>query len=115
MWRSQTRFDRAFMDAALAPDFVEFGRSGRVYDRDAALSLSGEEEIVARLHALALHPLADDVVLVTYVSEVTHEAVDFARRASIWVRAGASWQLRFHQGTPCTADLAAIEPSADDS
>lgn len=31
LWRPQTRSDRAFMDRICAPDFVEFGRSGRVY------------------------------------------------------------------------------------
>ena len=35
LWRAETRFDRKYMDAVLAPDFAEFGRSGRRYDRDA--------------------------------------------------------------------------------
>jgi hypothetical protein len=31
LWRPQTRFDREYTDNILAPDFFEFGRSGRVY------------------------------------------------------------------------------------
>ena len=83
-------------------------------DRDAALGVSDGGELVARLHEFALHPLADDVVLVTYTSEVAHEAVDLAHRASLWVRAGGSWRLRFHQGTPCAADLAALDRTTND-
>lgn len=34
LWRSKTRFDDAGMDASFADDFCEFGRSGRVYQRE---------------------------------------------------------------------------------
>jgi hypothetical protein len=100
LWRAETRFDPAYMDAVLAPDFFEFGRSGRVYDRDAAIS-AGNGEIEAGLHELVVHPLGDDVALVTYVSEVARgDDIELSNRASLWIRTGERWRLRFHQGTP---------------
>jgi hypothetical protein len=34
LWRSETRFDNEYMNRTLAPDFFEFGRSGRAYTRE---------------------------------------------------------------------------------
>ena len=99
LWRAETRFDRKYMDAILAPDFAEFGRSGRRYDRDAILAIAGDS-IDARLHDVAVSLVAPGVALVTYVSEVVHDGVQRANRSSIWVRRGSAWRLRFHQGTP---------------
>ena len=89
------------MNAILAPDFFEFGRSSRVYDRSDTLAVP-PQAINARL------PLAEfeirlidaDVAQVTYVSAVTYEhGEERALRSSIWSRTSDGWQLRFHQGT----------------
>lgn len=101
LWRAETRFDRDFMERTLAGDFREFGRSGRVYERADTLAVSGDS-IDANLRDFQFSMLADDIVLLTYVSEVRHEQLDLANRASIWVRRDGRWQLRFHQGTPTT-------------
>jgi hypothetical protein len=99
LWRAETRFDAEFMQRTLAVDFREFGRSGRVYERADSLAVSGDS-IQAQLRDFQLSMLADDVALLTYVSEVQHEVLDLANRSSIWVRRDGRWQLRFHQGTP---------------
>jgi hypothetical protein len=99
MWRAETRFDQDYLRQVLHPDFLEFGRSGRVWTRDDTITAE-PDPIDARLADFAVHPLGDDVVLVTYTSHVQREKADIGRRSSIWVRAGSSWQLRFHQGTP---------------
>jgi ribonuclease HI len=101
LWREETRFDRAHMDSVLAPGFVEFGRSGRRYDRDAIIAVEFQP-IGARL------PLEDftvlfvrpDVALVTYVNEDEADGHRRSNRMSLWDRAGGRWQLLFHQGTP---------------
>jgi hypothetical protein len=100
MWRAETRFDAAYMKQVLAPEFLEFGRSGSVYDRQASISMQASD-FRARLHDLAVHPLGDDVALVTYVSEVTRAEAEpeLSNRASVWVRTDGRWRLRFHQGT----------------
>jgi len=40
LWREETRFDRKRMSKIIAPDFVEFGGSGRVYRREDTLAVS---------------------------------------------------------------------------
>ncbi len=99
LWRAETRFDADFMERTLASDFLEFGRSGRVYARADTLAIKGDS-IKAKLRDVEVSMLAADVALLTYVSEVQHEQLDLANRASIWVRRDGRWQLRFHQGTP---------------
>jgi hypothetical protein len=101
LWRSKTRFNQAYMERILAPDFFEFGRSGRIYTREDTLA-APPHEINARLplENFAVHPIDSNVVLVTYVSEVRYEEVDVGNRSSLWSRTDAGWQLRFHQGTP---------------
>ncbi len=101
MWNMSTRGDPAWMDAHLATDFAEFGRSGRVYDRLEAIEMS-LAEFTADLSRIEVSFLHDDVALLTYRSALrTEGAVEFANRTSIWTKPGERWLLRFHQGTPC--------------
>jgi hypothetical protein len=39
LWREETRFDAERMREIIAPDFFEFGRSGRIYRREETLSV----------------------------------------------------------------------------
>ncbi len=102
LWRSQTRFDRGFMDQTLAYDFFEFGRSGRSYRRDETLSAPSQTiHAVLPLKDFTVHLIETNVVLVTYVSEVTYgDVIEYGRRSSLWSKSIDGWQLRFHQGTP---------------
>jgi len=97
-WRAETRFDRDYLQQVLHPDFLEFGRSGRVWTRHDTMTAE-PGPIDAWLADFAVYPLSDTAVLVTYTSHVQHERMDVGRRSSIWIRAGSSWQLRLHQGT----------------
>jgi hypothetical protein len=101
MWIARTRFDSDYMERTLSPDFFEFGCSGRIYKREDTLAVPSQE-IEARLplkNCEAL-PIAENVVQITYISEVTYDQVQICNRSSIWVKAPPGWQLRFHQGTP---------------
>ena len=102
LWQQEYRFDRTHMEATLAPDFFEFGRSGRVYRRDEALDIEGQP-----IHALLPLPqfvarlITEDVALITYVSEVAYgDNIERANRSSLWSRYSTGWKMRFHQGTP---------------
>ena len=102
LWREETRFDQKRMLEIIAPDFFEFGRSGRTYRREDTLAISrGPIDAVLPLpdfEARLLHP---DIAQVTYNSAVRYDGVvQRARRSSIWSRTPSSWILRFHQGTP---------------
>ena len=101
LWRSETRFDREYMNQVLAPDFFEFGRSGRVYKREETLEVPSQP-IDARLPLAKfdVRLIAADVALVTYVSEVSYGKVkEVANRSSLWSRYPSGWKIRFHQGT----------------
>src|SRR4051812_44889374 len=93
----EVRRDPERVRAFLHPDFVEFGASGRVWDRESIGTVtSGVDE---RITASGLVPcrLAHDVVLLTYRSHATGRQ---ALRSSTWVRVDGDWLLLFHQGTP---------------
>jgi ribonuclease HI len=102
LWRPATRFDREWMDRHVTDDVVEFGQSGRVYDKAAMLEpMSGEIDVVLPLPEFSVAEIAPDVALITYRSVWTiGEEVLHTNRTSIWIRTGDGWRLRFHQGTP---------------
>lgn len=85
--------------AILDESFIEFGASGRQWDRDTALEvLRSSPQAEAVVESFAAVALADDVVLVTY--QVRTEGSGRASlRSSVWVRRPGRWKLRFHQGT----------------
>jgi hypothetical protein len=102
MWREEMRFDKAFMERALAPDFFEFGRSGRTYTRQQILDFPREPiDAQLPLEDFRVSLLDANTAQVTYNSKVRNQGVvEFGRRSSIWSRSGDTWVLRFHQGTP---------------
>jgi hypothetical protein len=102
MWTAASRFDAAFQQQRFAPDFLEFGRSGRIYAREQVIETGGGE-IKARLplDGLRIRSLDASTAQVTYNSHVAYGAVvEHARRSSIWSRTDNGWVMRFHQGTP---------------
>ena len=101
LWRSETRFDLEFQQRVFAPDFFEFGRSGRRYTRDQMI-FTKEVPIKAKfpLEDFKIHQLDQNNVLITYISEVEYDQIERGNRSSIWSRTDKGWQLRFHQGTP---------------
>lgn len=100
LWRTETRFDPDFMERVLAADFFEFGRSGRIYQREDTLGIA-PEPIDAHIRNFAARLLAPNVAQLTYDSYVVYDGVvTKGHRSSIWTRHNDEWQLRFHQGTP---------------
>lgn len=102
MWREVTRFDIRFQETFFAPDFLEFGRSGRVYTRDQVIrNVAQPIQAVLPLPDLAIRLLDENTAQLTYNSAVTYDGVvEHARRSSIWSRTKDGWVMRFHQGTP---------------
>ena len=105
LWREETRYDNRRMREVMAPDFLEFGRSGRVYRREDSLAVARRPiDAVLPLPDFRARLLTPDVAQVTYNSAVTYDGVvQRARRSSIWSRTSSGWVLRFHQGTPYDA------------
>ncbi len=102
MWREGTRYDSAFQERRFALDFIEFGRSGRVYSREQVICTDSQQiQAMLPLANLSIRLLDTNTAQVTYDSQVTHDgAVQYAHRSSIWSRIGGIWVMRFHQGTP---------------
>lgn len=103
-----TRHDAARLTHLLAPDFLEFGSSGRTFTRDQIIAdlLSETPETDLRLTDFTLRhstPHTDpEFALVTYRSTRTtaSSAARSSLRSSTWVCREGRWQLLFHQGTP---------------
>ena len=91
------------MERILAAEFFEFGRSGRVYQRQDTLDILSQPVIDAKLPLSNFNAqlVSDEVALITYVSEVVYDArIELANRSSLWRRSAQGWQILFHQGTP---------------
>ena len=97
------RRSRPAVSALLADEFVEFGSSGRVYDRQQTLALlESAEQVETVIRDFAARLLTPEVALVTYrsVRRDTPRGAADALRSSIWTRRNGRWQMLFHQGTP---------------
>jgi hypothetical protein len=99
--RPEVRSSADLVDQLLDPDFSEIGASGRLWTRAETIEALaegrdgppsgpiGDTEMQGRR-------LADDLVLLTYVSDSSGRR---ARRTSLWRRSGRQWRLVHHQGT----------------
>lgn len=97
----------AVLASLLAPEFREFGGSGRIFDRAAALeALVQHERPRVVLENFKATGIARGVTLVTYLSRSAPGARSKppTLRSSLWCRRGDRWQLVFHQGTPVPAE-----------
>jgi hypothetical protein len=93
----------------LADEFVEFGSSGRIYDKQQTVdALRNEPQTSVMCRSLLdfkTQILATDVVLVTYRVVQYHssnEAPIYSLRSSIWKLIDKQWKIVFHQGTSTT-------------
>lgn len=88
----------------LADEFVEFGSSGRVYDKKSIIEeLGNESTIQISVADFKTVLLASDSVLITYRAvfvEGKGGPITHSLRSSIWKLRDGDWQMVFHQGTP---------------
>ena len=101
------RSDMNRLDELLHPSFVEFGWSGRAYNKADIMKALSEEQPppVVWSQDFSLAEIADGVALLTYKSARVEngEKCRHALRASLWQRTERGWQVRFHQATPTEA------------
>ena len=101
--KPEIRRSRERVAQLLTDDFLEFGRSGTVYDRRLILDLLSQENGSAPpppVADFAVRFLAADVALVTYRTLAPRRET---LRSSIWRHEGSGWRMTFHQGTPIPA------------
>jgi hypothetical protein len=102
------RSSRAQLDQLLADEFMEFGSSGKTYDKRQVIQalLADPKSQLPRhpaLRSVKAQWLSEDVVLLTFRSTQTRAGTAerlHANRSSIWKRSNGRWQMLFHQGTP---------------
>jgi hypothetical protein len=91
----------------LADAFIEFGSSGRVWNKSSIIETMRREEFDLQIvvEDFAVRRLAPEVVLVTYVSRKTEgdQLAGSTLRSSVWTRLAGRWQMIFHQGTTKSA------------
>ena len=89
------------LKSRLAEEYIEFGSSGKVYNRDITISsllqLTKNKEIY--ILGFMVTVLSETVLMANYFSydrvKRTHAA-----RTSIWKQTNGQWKIYFHQGTP---------------
>ena len=94
----EVRIDPTKLKRYLAEDFFEFGSSGHVWHMQSYLGENGAGMINASISNFSIHPLADNIVLVTYLLE-NRTRHNYSLRSSIWKLFDGEWKMVFHQGT----------------
>lgn len=87
---------------SLSNDFVEFGTSGRMYNKEMQLNLvdtKGSAACPFIIKNFSVQQLAPTIVHITYQTE-TIDNGSKSNRSSIWKYEHEKWRLYFHQGTP---------------
>src|SRR4051812_18595373 len=93
--RTDVRANAGLLQSLLDDEFVEFGSSGRVFDKQSITGALAEEApwqyTLSDFHVTAL---SEEVVLVTYrltIAEIK------TLRSSLWKRMNGVWKIVFHQ------------------
>ena len=93
---------REHLERILSKDFFEYGKSGKIYDRESTISalMSMTKDKNIEISQFEITELHDDVIIVHYISSHRDDNSQ-ALRTSIWRLEDGDWKLLFHQGTPC--------------
>ncbi|WGV25866.1 DUF4440 domain-containing protein [Halotia branconii] len=87
----------------LADEFIEFGSSGRIFDKQQIIENLQNETLTRRsITKFNTSVLAAGVVLVTYCVvryNTSGEQPVYSLRSSIWKLVNDQWKIVFHQGT----------------
>lgn len=100
---ASVRRSREAISALLAEDFVEFGSSGQVFDRDAIINAVLSEAAPAHITASGFMMVAatPELAVSRYRASVFDPTGErrLSLRSSVWAQTGGTWRLCFHQGT----------------
>lgn len=105
---SSIRNQPAALERLLADDFVEFGTSGRIYDKKITIErLSEESPVVVEASNFEAKQLSPDVVQLTFKTRRKNEdgSCSASLRSSLWKLNGQQWQMFFHQGTKTDVNI----------
>jgi hypothetical protein len=101
---ADVRHSATELEKLLAEEFIEFGSSGQIYNRDRIIAALADERTAQTLILeFQVHVQTLDLVLVTYRAEspvAENRSSNSSLRSSLWKRTDQGWQMVFHQGTP---------------
>lgn len=98
--RPDVRKSADVLAVLLADDFVEFGSSGRVFDKQVVVEELPDAPVIERtLTDFKINLLAPGVAQTTYRVVRHTEPPRHSLRSSIWKLIDGRWQMFFHQGT----------------
>ncbi len=100
----QARRSREQMDRLLAQEFVEFGSSGRIYDKQSIMHTLTQSESMEdfQIEDFIMVTESDDTALVSYsciARSADGDVTRISNRSSLWKLIDGRWQMAFHQGT----------------
>jgi hypothetical protein len=93
------------LNKLLSDDFIEFGTSGRTYDKTILIQrLAVEDSIPVEAFDFNAVSLSPSVVHLRFKTRHTNNdgTQSCSLRSSIWKFNGTQWQMLFHQGTSTT-------------
>lgn len=91
------------LSALIADDFVEYGSSGRIFDKHDVLEGADRlPDIELPLTDFHARMLSSNTAIVMYRSTTRRSdgTVSEALRSSVWLLSDDRWQMALHQGTP---------------
>lgn len=87
----------------LSDDFIEFGSSGRRYDKTLQLKSLTDQDALKNIPFIIsdfkVNKIAPNIVHTTYCTQ-SIDTNKKSYRSSIWQYNESGWQMYFHQGTP---------------
>jgi hypothetical protein len=101
-----TRTSAESLGKLLADDFIEYGSSGSIYNKEITIdSLTTDNIYRYTLYAFEVIQLSDVVVQTRFKTDrVNPDGTNLTSlRSSIWKNIDGNWQMAFHQGTPVRA------------
>jgi len=88
----------------LHPDFREFGKSGKEFNRESIIADMQEDDSALKIWSgdYQLQFSTENSALILYKSayiELDGSLSSYSIRSSLWIKADSNWKIIFHQGT----------------
>ena len=95
------------LNELLAQEFVEFGSSGKIFDKRSIISMLIHSTATERFEVQDFRLVSSNqhqglAVYTCSAYAESGEVLRLSNRSSFWVLRDARWQLLFHQGTKTT-------------
>lgn len=100
----EVRSSFAKLNELLADDFMEFGSSGLMYNKQNVLERlpSNTDKITYTIENFEVKVLSESIILATFKTDkvTNNEDKIISLRSSLWRKEDGEWRIFFHQGTP---------------